>query len=135
MNRIMEGMKAEVACVPISLAATTDSTPIYISAAKKRQLAFVVTTGALASGKKLTVAVYGATDASGTGATKIGEKAFTAAGTMTSAVAVVDVKPQSAYSHYGVKFQHDSAAAVVCSAVALADAMYLPADNDWALTV
>lgn len=135
MNRIMEAMKAEVACVPVSLAASTDSTPIYISAAKKRQLAFAVTTAALANGKKLTVAVYGATDASGTGATKLGEKEFTAAAAMASAVAVVDVKPQSAYSHYAVKFQHDSAAAVVCGAVAFGDAMYLPANNDWALTV
>lgn len=135
MNKIMEVLTAENACVPVSLAASTDSTPIYIPAAKKRQLAFVVTTGALAKGKKLTVAVYGATDAAGAGEMKLGETEFTATAAMASAAAVVDVKPQSAYSHYAVKFRHDAAAAVVCGAVALGDAMYLPASNGWALAV
>lgn len=135
MEKLIEALQAAVACVPVSLAASTDSTPIYLPAAKNHELAFAVTTGALASGKKLTVAVYGATDSSGTGAVKLGEKVFTASGALTSAVAFVSVKPRSAYSHYGVKFQHDSAAAVVCGAAEIGSVSYLPAGNDWALSV
>lgn len=135
MNRIMEAMKAEVACIPVSLAASTDSTAIYISAAKNPRLAFAISTGALASGKKLTVSVYGAANPSGTGAEKLGEQVFTASGAMPSAVAVVDVHPRADYSHYAVKFQHNAAAEVICSALALGEGQYLPVGNDWTLTV
>ena len=49
---------------------------------------------------------------------------------------MVSYRPDPQKGRYvAVKFQHDGAAAVVCSVVALAGQIYRPAENGWTLMV
>ena len=90
-------------------------------------------TAALGAGKGVTATLLTATDASGSNAEEVGEALeFTdAAGTEAQAVVVsYKVDPQRG-RYVAVKFQHDAAAAVICSAVAAAKMTHRPAANAW----
>jgi len=134
MNRIHEALKHTVAMVPASVAASTETASSYLSAADLPEVEFLLSTGAIASGKTLTVALYAADDSSGTNAKKVAEKVFTASSDMASAVAVVSARVTADRGgYYAVKFQHDCAAAVVCAVTMSAPVRGLPADNSWLL--
>lgn len=136
MKRITEEFLSTVVLVPASIAASTLTASGYVSCAETGEVTFLVSTGALASGKKLTVEVYGATDDQGTGAVKVAEKVFTAGSNMTGALAMVSCKPSAQVGPFvGVKIQHDAAAAVICGVTALSRVDHIPADNDWVLNV
>lgn len=136
MERICEALKHTVAMAPASVAASTETATSYLSAAGMSEVEFLVSTGAIASGKTLTVALYAADDSSGTNAQKVVEKVFTASAAMTSAVAVVSARVTADRGgYYAVKFQHNCAAAVICAATMSGPVRYRPAENDWSLVV
>lgn len=136
MERICEALKHTVAMAPASVAATTETATSYLSAAGMPEVEFLVSTGPIASGKTLTVALYAAEDSAGANAQKVAEKAFTASADMDSAVAVVSARVTADRGgYYAVKFQHDCAAAVICAATMSGPARYRPANNDWMLVV
>lgn len=135
-NRILEALSCSCVLAPQSVAASTQTATSYVDASQAEELAFVVTTGALASGKKLTVGVYAAAASDGTGAEKIGEAVFTASDALTSAQAVVSCRPRAEHGRYiGLKIQHDAAAAVICAANVFGAVSYLPAAHGWTLVV
>ena len=75
----------------------------------------------------------GANDSEGDGAAAIGDAVtFTdAVGTEPQAAVVsYRVDPQKA-RYLAVKFQHNAAAAVICSAAAASKSRYRPAQNPW----
>ena len=126
----------ELSCVsaPASVAASTETTSGFVDAKGKSEVAFLVSAASLANGKKLTVAVYAGNDANGTGAKKVAEKVFESGDAMTKVLASVSYKPNAADGRYvGVKFQHDSAAAVICAVMAATADIYHPAVNSWTL--
>ena len=126
----------ELSCVsaPASVSASTEATSGFVDAKGKSEVAFLVSAASLANGKKLTVAVYAGNDANGTGAKKVAEKVFESGDAMTKVLASVSYKPNAADGRYvGVKFQHDSAAAVICAAMAATADIYHPAVNSWTL--
>lgn len=135
-NRMMESLSCACVLLPQSVAAATETASSYVDASLADELAFVVDTGALANGKKLTVAVYAATDTDGTGAKKIGEAVFTASAEMDSAQAIVSYRPTDENSRYiCVKIKHDAASAVICAVNVLGAVGYLPAAHGWTLVV
>lgn len=136
MERICEALKHTVAMAPASVAASTETATSYLSAIGMPEVEFLVSTSAMDSGKKLTVALYAAEDSSGTNAQKVAEKVFTASADMDSAVAVISARVTADRGgYYAVKFQHDCAAALNCAATMSGPVRYRPAKNDWALVV
>ena len=128
MNRICEELKSAVALVPVSLATATDSTPVYIDCAEFTMVDFLISHGALESGKTVTVKVYAADNPSGTNATKVGETDFVAGGALTSGVYAASARISADKGrYYGVVIQHDKGSAMVVSGVAVGKVKYLPA--------
>ena len=136
MNRIFEEMTRAAVLPPQEVAAATQTATSFVDVSGTGEVEFLISTGALAGGEKLTVELHASAAADGTGSVKIGEAVFTASSAMTAAVAVVSYRPAAANGRYvGVKFKHDAAAAVVCGATACARAGYLPAASGWTLAV
>ncbi|BAK99203.1 hypothetical protein OBV_27390 [Oscillibacter valericigenes Sjm18-20] len=136
MERICEALKHTVAMAPASVAASTETATSYLSAIGMPEVEFLVSTGAIASGKKLTVALYAAEDPDGANAVKVAEKTFTASVDMDSAVAVISARVTADRGgYYAVKFQHDCAAAVICAVTMSGPVRYRPAKNDWTLVI
>lgn len=130
MNRIFERISTVCCLAPASVSASTETATDYVAAKGISSIDFHILLASLASGKKLTVALYAADDSSGTNAKKVAETSFTAAETMSKVAAVVSAEVDAPY--YCVKFRHDSAAAVICSAVCNCRGMYTPAPG-WTL--
>lgn len=136
MNRICEALSHQVAFAPQAVATVTEKAGDYLSVSGLSEVEFLVSTGALATGKTLTVGLYAADDAAGTNAVKVDEKAFIASEDMASALAVVSARVTADRGgYYAVKFQHDAGADVICAVTMSGVVHYLPADNDWALKV
>lgn len=130
MNRICERFKSEVALTPVSLATETDSTPIYLDCSDYKTVDFIISHGALASGKKINVAVYVADDASATNAAKLDDEDFTAGASMTNGVLVASVNiAGERKGFYGIKLNHDNTSAVVVSAVMIGETRYTPGED------
>ena len=133
MERICEHLAFVTILAPKSVAASTDTTSGYVDVSGADEAAFLLSTAALGAGKGVTATLLTATDASGSNAEEVGEALeFTdAAGTEAQAVVVsYKVDPQRG-RYVAVKFQHDAAAAVICSAVAAAKMTHRPAANAW----
>lgn len=134
MKRMTDYFENTCVMAPASVAASTETASGFVDAKGKSEIAFLVSAAALASGKKLTVAVYAGDAADGTGAKKVAEKEFKAAAAMEKVLVNVSYKPKAADGRYvGVKFQHDAAAAVICGVTASAADSYHPAQNGWVL--
>lgn len=134
MKRLTDCYAVSCVLAPASVAASTETTTGFVDAKGKSEIAFLVAAASLANGKKLTVAVYAGSDASGTGAKKVAEKVFTASAAMEKVLVSASYKPKDGDGRYvGIKFQHDSAAAVVCGVTAAAADIYHPAENGWTL--
>ena len=96
---------------------------------------FLIYTGALTSGKKLTVGVQTSADASGSSPEEAEETVFTASGS-DPGLAVVSYRVRGDRGRYvGVTFQHDAGAEVDCAVVAVVRPMYRPPENSWQLVV
>ena len=135
MGRIAENWNIQTAMAPASVSATTATTSGYVDASGAEEVAFIVSTAPLGAGKTLTVTLMGANDSAGDGAAAIGDAVtFTdAVGTEPQAAVVsYRVDPQKA-RYLAVKFQHDGAAAVICSVAAASKSIYRPAKNPWAV--
>lgn len=133
MERIVENLHMLTAMAPASVNASTDTTSGYVDASGADEVAFMVSTAALGAGKGLTVTLMGASDAEGSDAAAIGDEVtFTDAVGTEPQMAVVSyrVDPQRA-RYLAVKFQHDAAAAVICSVAAAVKSTYRPAANPW----
>lgn len=133
MERIVETLAIKTVLAPQSVSASTDTTTGYVEASGADEVDIIISTAALGAGKGVTATLLTATDASGSNAEEVGEALeFTdAAGTEAQAVVVsYKVDPQRG-RYVAVKFQHDAAAAVICSAVAAAKMTHRPAANAW----
>ncbi len=133
MERIVETLAIKTVLAPQSVSASTDTTTGYVDASGADEVDIIISTAALGAGKGVTATLLTATDASGSNAEEVGEALeFTdAAGTEAQAVVVsYKVDPQRG-RYVAVKFQHDAAAAVICSAVAAAKMTHRPAANAW----
>lgn len=133
MERIVETLAIKTVLAPQSVSASTDTTTGYVDASGADEVDIIISTAALGAGKGVTATLLTATDASGSNAEEVGEALeFTdAAGTEAQAVVVsYKVDPQRG-RYVAVKFQHDAAAAVICSAVAAAKMTHRPAVNAW----
>ncbi len=134
MNRIHEEILVENVLAPVSVAASTETATAYISGAGADTIDFVVEMATLASGKKLTLALYAADDTAGTNAEKLAEQVFTASAAMTKVAAIASTQVRGDQrTHYAVKLTHDSTAAVICSCVALSRQGFHPVANNWVL--
>lgn len=133
MNRIREELENKVAIVPVSQTAGGNTTSAYIDACGYNALDFVISHGALAAGKKITVQLYHAADTSGTGAAEIeGAKHEFASptGGVTSGIITISIRPQAGWgSYFAVKVTNDAAAAVLIAATAHGRVKLLPAEN------
>lgn len=133
MGRIAENWTIQTVMAPASVSATTDTTSGYVDASGAEEVAFIVSTAPLGAGKTLTVTLMGANDSAGDGAAAIGDAVtFTdEVGTEPqAAVLSCRVDPQKA-RHLAVKFQHNGAAAVICSVAAASKSIYRPVQNAW----
>jgi len=130
MSRICEEVQSMVATAPHSLAATTDSTPIYIDGSGFPTLDFVIAHAALVAGKSLTVKVMCSANANGADADEIGSYVKTYDAAVTNGAVTVSVDVQGNRDrYYAVVFQHDNTSAVQCCAVALGKPIYRPPDR------
>ena len=135
MIRIPEALAVASIMAPASVNASTATTTEYLDAAGASQVAFLITAAPLGAGKSLTVTLMAADDGEGSNAQELGTATFTDAYGTAPQTAVVSYEVSALNGRYlAVKFQHDAAAAVICSAVALADQIYRPAGG-WTLVV
>ena len=96
---------------------------------------FLIYTGALSSGKKLTVGIYTSAEAGGGSPEKVGDAEFTATGAEPG-LAVVSYRVQGGRGRYvGVSFQHDASAGVDCAVAAVVRPAYRPPEDGWKLVV
>lgn len=125
MERLCETLQSVTAIAPVSQAAAGSATSKYLDAAEATEILFLVSCGALAEGKKVTVEVYNADNADGTGAEKIGTGEIT--GAVTEAVYPVSVQVRGNLGqYYAIKASNDAEAAVLISASALLRQTYYP---------
>lgn len=136
MKRICEELSRTCVLAPQAVATATPKTTDFVDVSNVPEVEFLISTGALASGKKLTVGIYTADSADGANAVKAGETVFTAVSALTSALVTASYKTSASGGRYvGVKFEHDAAAAVVCSITASVRCRELPAANGWTMKV
>lgn len=129
MNRIYERCRFENAVVPVSLAASTASTSMYIDGKDCNGVDFIVSFGAIAENKKLTLELRAADDAQGTGAETRKTVEITApSGGIASDVAVISADVHGK-RFYTVSVSHDNSDAVPLSVLAAASVRCRPAEN------
>lgn len=90
--KLYKQLKINTALLPQTIATTT-VTGTYLPAANVRRMLFTLVSGALASGNTITLALYQATDSSGTSAKVITSATctITASAAMTSGLAFVEL--------------------------------------------
>ena len=135
MNRICEEVQYLDVFAPQAVATATDKASAFVDTAGVDSVEFLIYTGALTSGKKLTVGVQTSADASGSSPEEAEETVFTASGS-DPGLAVVSYRVRGDRGRYvGVTFQHDVGAEVDCAVVAVVRPMYRPPENSWQLVV
>lgn len=135
MRRLTEELLNVVALAPQDVATATLTTTGFVDLSGVPEVTFLISTGALAKGKKLTVQLVASDVAAGTGAVQIAEQVFTADDALTGgAVAAVSYKPAAANGRYAaIKFKHDAGSDVSCAVTAMLRQRMLPAENGWAV--
>jgi hypothetical protein len=122
-NLIHEAIEIVPVIAPVAQTAAGNTTGAYIAYPKYGTIDFVVRSGALAAGKKVTVEVYQASDTSATGAAEITsyETVFTApTGGATDNTIVISVLGADVTKGYAtVKVTNDAASAVPVDAFAM----------------
>lgn len=123
MNRIKEEIEVTGIIAPVAQAAAGNTTGTYVEMPKLGAPDFVVRFGALAVGKKITVELFQADDATGTNAAEIAayETIHTApTGGDTEGTVILSVTPADVSKKFvTVKVTNDAAAAVPIDAVLL----------------
>lgn len=122
-NRITEAVEIVPVIAPAAQTAAGNTTGTYIPLPTYGTIDFVVRSGALAAGKKVTVEVYQAKDASATGATELTayETVFTAptSGATDNTVIVSVDNCDVTLGFVTVKVTNDAASAVPIDAFAM----------------
>lgn len=133
MKRIFEELACATVFAPQSVDASTDKTTSFVDASGASEIAFLVSTAALGKGKTLTITLMGSAQENSGSPTAIGDAVVLTDSVGTAPqVAVVSYRVDPANLRYiGLKFQHNGAAAVLCSVTAVARSLYLPATNGW----
>lgn len=127
---INEQFKVECALAPASVATATETATSWINAKNCVHILFAVVAASLASGKKMQVDLYHADNSSGTNAAKLTDGEFTLTAAEAPGTYIAEVREMTGKKPYFcAKFTHDAGAAVICSAVAMTEPMYLPAEN------
>lgn len=136
MNRIFEELSQSVVFAPQAVATATLKTTDFVDMSQNDEVCFLLATGALASGKKLTVQVFANDAASVANAEKVAEAEFVAQAAMDCAAAVVSCRPRAEHGRYlCLKFKHDAGADVVCAVTAAGKVGFRPAGKGWTLVV
>lgn len=135
MKRLTEELLNTVVLAPQAVSTATLTTTGFVDVSGVPEATFLIATGALTKGKKLTVQLVATDVAAGTGAVQIAEQVFTAEEALTGgAVAAVSYKPVAANGRYvGIKFKHDAGSDVSCAVTAMLRQRMIPADNSWAV--
>lgn len=128
--RIVEEISVVPVIAPVAQTAAGNTTGAYLACPPKLgTIDFVVRSGALAAGKKLTVEVFQAQDTSGTGAAELTayETVFTApeGGATDNSVIVSVDNADVTLGYVTVKVTNDAASAVPLDAFALIRKEYL----------
>ena len=128
--RISEEISIVPVIAPVAQTAAGNTTGAYVECPPKLgTIDFVVRSGALAAGKKLTVEVYQAKDTSGTGAAELTayETVFTApeGGATDNSVIVSVDNADVTLGYVTVKVTNDAASAVPLDAFAMIRKQYL----------
>lgn len=133
MKRIFEELACATVFAPQSVDASTDKTTSFVDASAAGEIAFLVSTAALGKGKTLTVTLMGSEKDTGDSPAAIGDAVVLTDEVGTAPqMAVVSYKVDPANPRYvGLKFQHNGAAAVLCSVAAAVRCLYLPAMSGW----
>lgn len=128
MNRICERVKSETVLAPVSQEAAGNTTSAYVYGQEKKTIDFVLTFGALAAGKKLTLELLNATDGDGADAKTLSTVTLTAPeGGWTSGCHVVSVPVKGDLEgYYALKVTNDAAAAVLIGIVAQYEPRFTP---------
>ena len=135
MNRICEEVQYLDVFAPHAVATATTTTRTVADTAGADSVEFQIYTGALTSGKKLTVGVQTSANAGGSSPEEAEEMVFTASGS-TPGLAVVSYRVRGDRDRYvGVTFQHNAGSEVDCAVLAAVRPMYRPPENSWQLVV
>ena len=135
MNRIWEEVQFLGVFAPQAVATATKKTSTFVDTAGADSVEFLIYTGSLASGKKLTVGVQTSANAGGSSPEEAEKVVFTASGS-TPGLAVVSYRVRGDRGRYvGVTFQHDAGSEVDCAVLAAVRPMYRPPENSWQLVV
>jgi len=128
-NHIAEAIEVKAVIAPVAQTAAGNTTGAYLPLPKYGTIDFVVRSGALAAGKKVTVEVFQASDAAGTGAAELTayETVFTAptGGATDNTITVMIDSADVTKGFVTVKVTNDAASAVPVDAFALIRKQYL----------
>lgn len=128
-NHIAEAIEVKAVIAPVAQTAAGNTTGAYLPLPEYGTIDFVVRSGALAAGKKVTVEVFQASDTSGTGAAELTayETVFTAptGGATDNTITVMIDSADVTKGFVTVKVTNDAASAVPVDAFALIRKQYL----------
>lgn len=128
-NHIAEAIEVKAVIAPVAQTAAGNTTGAYLPLPDYGTIDFVVRSGALAAGKKVTVEVFQASDAVGTGAAELTayETVFTAptGGATDNTITVMIDSADVTKGFVTVKVTNDAASAVPVDAFALIRKQYL----------
>jgi hypothetical protein len=128
-NHIAEAIEVKAVIAPVAQTAAGNTTGAYLPLPDYGTIDFVVRSGALAAGKKVTVEVFQASDAAGTGAAELTayETVFTAptGGATDNTITVMIDSADVTKGFVTVKVTNDAASAVPVDAFALIRKQYL----------
>ena len=128
-NHIVEAIEVKAVIAPVAQTAAGNTTGAYLPLPDYGTIDFVVRSGALAAGKKVTVEVFQASDAAGTGAAELTayETVFTAptGGATDNTITVMIDSADVTKGFVTVKVTNDAASAVPVDAFALIRKQYL----------
>ena len=119
MNRICEEVQYLDVFAPQAVATATKKTSTFVDTAGADSVEFLIYTGALTSGKKLTVGVQTSANAGGSSPEEAEEMVFRG----------------DRDRYVGVTFQHNAGSEVDCAVLAAVRPMYRPPENSWQLVV
>lgn len=128
-NHIAEAIEVKAVIAPVAQTAAGNTTGAYLPLPEYGTIDFVVRSGALAAGKKVTVEVFQASDTAGTGAAELTayETVFTAptGGATDNTITVMIDSADVTKGFVTVKVTNDAASAVPVDAFALIRKQYL----------
>lgn len=128
-NHIAEAIEVKAVIAPVAQTAAGNTTGAYLPLPEYGTIDFVVRSGALAAGKKVTVEVFQAYDAAGTGAAELTayETVFTAptGGATDNTITVMIDSADVTKGFVTIKVTNDAASAVPVDAFALIRKQYL----------